>query len=195
MKLPQSKTRYFWITSLFFALFGILAPIAHAQPPFPLPPKDKLVTIRSMDLFLEKGTVRFELFPQEAPWHVANMKYLADKGFYKGLSFHIVYPGIIIQGGAPKLTDPNSGPGYSIDPEFNDSRRHKHGSLGMARFPNEANADRSSHGSQFHILLSESPKMDREYTIFGECSFNCELLDEIKKGEMIRDVKVYVRGG
>lgn len=178
------------IASLWLAIFIPLH--AYGELPFKIPPHDELTKIRSADVFLSRGTIRFELSPEDAPTHVANFKYLADRGFYKGLTFHILYPGVIIQGGAPNLRDPNSGPGYSLEPEFS-RRKHVRGTLGMARLPNEANAERASHGSQFHILLASNPRMDGQYTIFGECYFNCELLDDIQKGDVIKDIKVYVR--
>jgi peptidyl-prolyl cis-trans isomerase B (cyclophilin B) len=175
-------------------LITILLPFhaAEGEPPYIPPSKSEIARLKSADVFLARGTMRFELFPEDTPAHVVNFKYLADKGFYRGLTFHLIYPQVIIQGGAPNPNLPNSGPGYSLEPEFS-QRQHVRGTLGMARLPNEANTERASHGSQFHILLAPNHRMDSQYTIFGQCIFNCELLDEIQKGEKILDIKVYVR--
>lgn len=179
---------------LLFLLVTILLPwqTALGELPYVTPINSEIARLKSADVILARGTMRFDLFPEDAPAHVVNFKYLADKGYYRGLTFHIVYPQVIIQGGAPNPNLPNSGPGYSLEPEFS-QRQHLRGTLGMARLPNEANTERASHGSQFHILLAPNRRMDSQYTIFGQCMFNCELLDEIQKGEKILDIKVYVR--
>ena len=112
--------------ALFLALFalGCLllgAPckgIAQKEPPFILPKQSELNKLRSAVISTNKGELRLELYPEDAPWHVANFKYLADKGFYRNLPFHLYYPGYIIQGGAPSAKNLNSGPGYSLSAEF-----------------------------------------------------------------------------
>lgn len=161
------------------------------EPPFLLPPQQELSKLRSAQFTTSKGTFWVELYPDEAPWHVANLKYLADKGFYRGLTFHIYEPGYIIQGGAPR-PDPNSGPGYTLPAEFN-QRRHEVGSLGMARQPNEVNPERRSHGSQFHILLADAPHLNGAYTLFGKVIRGMNVVDALRKGDRIEDIKVFVR--
>jgi peptidyl-prolyl cis-trans isomerase B (cyclophilin B) len=160
-----------------------------AEPPFNLPAADQLRRVKSATIYTNRGRLSFELYPEDAPWHVANFKYLADKGFYKGLSFHIFYPGYIIQGGAPR--DGKSGPGYTLPAEFN-RHVHKRGSLGMARRPDQVNPGRRSNGSQFHILLEEAPNMNGSYTIFGQLIDGSDALDQLTKGDIIEDVKVFV---
>ena len=147
--------------------------------------------LKSAVIHTNKGDMIFELFPHEAPMHVANFKYLADKGWYKGLKFHLFYPDYIIQGGAPR-GDPDGGPGYSIPAEFN-KHKHQKGTLGMARAPDIINPSRSSNGSQFHILMTESVKMDGAYTVFGQMKKGFDVLERLQQGDAIEDVKVYVR--
>ena len=48
------------------------------------------------------GTIEVELDKEHAPITVDNFVKLADKGFYKGLTFHRVIKGFMIQGGCPK---------------------------------------------------------------------------------------------
>ncbi len=162
-----------------------------AEPPFDLPPAASLRKLKSAVISTNKGDLYFELFPEAAPWHVANFKYLADKGWYRNSKFHLFYNNYIIQGGAP-AGNPDGGPGYSLPPEFN---RHKHapGALGMARAPNLINSSRSSNGSQFYIMIGENEKMDGEYTIFGELKKGFPVLSKLEKNDLIRDIKVYVR--
>jgi cyclophilin family peptidyl-prolyl cis-trans isomerase len=161
------------------------------DPPFLLPSIQELQKLRSAVIETNRGSLYFELFPDLAPWHVANFKYLADKGFYRGLRFHYFYPGYIAQAGAP-TADPDSGPGYSLPAEFS-ARPHRRGTLGMARVKDGANPERRSHGSQFHLLLRDSPHMDSRYTVFGELVHGFDVLERLGAQDRIEKVVVYVR--
>lgn len=161
------------------------------EPPFLLPTPEELQKLRSAVIETNRGPLYFELYPDTAPWHVANFKYLADRGFYRGLRFHYFYPGYIAQAGAP-TANPDSGPGYSLPAEFS-SRPHRKGTLGMARVKDGANPERRSHGSQFHLLLRDSPHMDSRYTVFGELVQGFDVLDRLGAQDRIEKVVVYVR--
>lgn len=174
-----------------FAVFFMLAGAHAAEPPFSLPPKNEVLKLKSATILTNRGAMTFELFPEVAPWHVANFKYLADKGFYRNLSFHAYFPNYLIQGGRFG-SSVEGGPGYSLPPEFSD-RRHVFGTLGMVRRKDFANPGRESLGSQFHILLSDARQMDRRYTIFGQLASGEEVLRSLRQGDAIEDVKVYVR--
>jgi len=163
---------------------------ADAQPPFVLPPSAELAKLRSAVLVTKKGKIYLELFPEDAPWHVANFKYLADKGFYKGTTFHLVYPGYVIQGGGPK-DNPTGGPGYTLPPEFN-PREHTFGVVGMARLPDDVNPGRESNGSQFHLVIGDAPHMNGSYTIFGRVSKGSDIVRSLSRGDVIESVTVYV---
>ncbi len=176
-----------------FSLLLSGAAFAESEPPFELPKAAELAKLRSAIIYTEKGDLYFELFPEDAPWHVANFKYLADKNFYKGLTFHLLYPGYVIQGGSPD-GKPSSGPGYELPPEFS-KQPNEFGSLGMARKPDYVNPERRSNGSQFHILLSDAPHMDGSYTVFGKLIKGAEILKKLEKGDRIKDIKVFVRPG
>ena len=161
-------------------------------PPFALPPKAQLGLLRSGVIITNKGKIYFELYPEQAPWHVANFKYLADKGFYRNLRFHLHEPGYVIQGGAPG-PKANSGPGYTLPPEFN-SLKHEAGSISMVRKPNELDYEhtRRSHGSQFRILMRTAPKMDGYFTVFGKVIKGLDVVESLQKGDYIKDLKVFV---
>jgi cyclophilin family peptidyl-prolyl cis-trans isomerase len=161
-----------------------------SDPPFHLPSSESLQNVKSAKIETSAGTMFFELFPEDAPWHVANFKYLADKKFYTDLPFHLLRENYIIQGGSPSRTNLNSGPGYSLPPEFND-RKHERGALGMARFPDVLNLGRRSHGSQFHILMGKAEHMDGSFTVFGKMIAGDEVLKKLKVGDKILGVEVY----
>lgn len=125
------------------------------------------------------GRIVLRFFPEKAPNHVENFKKLARQGFYDGTRFHRVIPGFMIQGGDPnskdadRSNDGTGGPGYTIDAEFNDVS-HKRGILSMARTP-----DPNSAGSQFFIVVKDSPFLDRQYTVFGRVVSGMEVADKI----------------
>ena len=119
-----------------------------------------------------KGTIELELWPDRAPMHVANLKKLADDGFYDGLIFHRVIPGFMIQGGCPQGSG-TGGPGWHVDAEFTDAPFEK-GVLGMAR----AN-DPNSAGSQFFICVDDALFLTGQYTAFGKVTAGQEIADEI----------------
>ena len=192
----MKKTRL--LTKIFLIALMLLIPnwlplSAADKAPFNLPPKNELNLIRSAIIKTNKGTLYVQLFPDEAPWHVSNFKYLADKGFYNNLKFHLYEEGVAIQTGAP-TAKANSGPGYTIPAEFT-NRKHVLGSLSMVRKPNDLdyNHTRRSHGSQFRIILGRAPYMDGQYVVFGQVIKGFEVLESLRQGDVIKELTVYVK--
>lgn len=135
-----------------------------------------------------KGTMKLELFSDEAPQTVCNFANLAKEGFYKGLKFHRVIPNFVIQGGCPYGTG-TGGPGYSIECECdNQSHKHLRGTLSMAH------AGRDTGGSQFFITHSPQPHLDGMHTVFGQIDLKDEeslkVLDSIVQGDSIEDIEI-----
>lgn len=128
---------------------------------------------------MENGqTMKGELYPEIAPNSVANFVELANSGFYDGVIFHRVIPGFMIQGGDPQGLG-IGGPGYSIRGEFakngfKNPLKHERGVLSMARsaMPNSA-------GSQFFIMVDDSPFLDGQYAAFGKVTQGMETADAI----------------
>ena len=158
--------------------------------PFRLPPITELSRIQNALIETSRGPIYLELYPREAPWHVANFKYLADKGFYRGTIFHLARENYLVQGGDPTGTG-KGGPNYTLPPEFT-GRKHVIGSLGMARVRGDKNPERRSNGSQFHILLRDSPRLDGDFTVFGKVVNGMDVVRRLQKGDMIRNITVYV---
>lgn len=125
------------------------------------------------------GSISLRLLPDIAPETVRNFESLAGNGFYDGTLFHRVIPGFMIQGGDPNTKGSNKntwgqgGPGFTIKAEFN-ARSHKRGIVSMARA-----ADPDSAGSQFFIVTTDSPFLDRQYTVFGEVLEGMDTADKI----------------
>ena len=187
-RLNRGITRVLAISSLFLSCSVYCRPVA-AEPPFALPPPLEVRKLRSAIIQTSKGELVFRLFPESAPWHVANFKYLGDKGFYRGLTFNGYHQNYLIQGGRPSAS--RSGPGWSLPPEFN-RHSHQRGALGMARVRDDANPERKSNGSQFHIILADAPHMDQNYTVFGQLIGGWEILDQLRAGDIIDSVQVFV---
>jgi len=190
----SNRKKPIFLCVLLLLLVGLMfssALLSAQSPHFTLPEQQELNRIKSAVLTTNRGKIYFELYPEEAPWHVANFKYLADKNFYNDLLFHIYQRGYIIQGGAPR-NNPNGGPGYNLPPEFND-HRHRLGSLGMARKGDQGNITRESNGSQFHILLGDAPHMNGSYTVFGRVIEGLDVLQDLRRGDRIQKLEVFVR--
>ena len=189
-KLFQTKAIVFAfilvITASFLHIFSHKA--FAIDPPFELPSSNELNKLRSAILYTEHGEIHFRLFPQEAPWHVTNLKYRSDKGWYKNTSFHLLEPNFLIQGG--KSFDKRN-ERYSLPAEFN-SFRHELGSLAMGRVPDQKNPERRSHASQFYITLNYAPHLNQHYTIFGQVTQGVELVEYLKLHSKIFDLKVFV---
>ena len=128
---------------------------------------------------MENGDViKAELYPEVAPNTVNNFISLINKGFYDGVIFHRVIPGVMIQGGDPQGTG-TGGPGYSIRGEFTSNRflnelKHTRGVLSMAR-----TMDPNSAGSQFFIMHEDAPHLDGQYAAFGKVIEGMEAVDKI----------------
>jgi len=113
-----------------------------------------------------------DLFEEEFPETVNNFVFLAQEGFYDGLTFHRIVGNFVIQGGDPEGTG-QGGPGYVVPDEFPDKgREYIFGTVAMA------NAGPNSTGSQFFIVVHEGANgetdepvgLDPLYSLFGEAT-------------------------
>ncbi len=157
---------------------GGKADVKPAIPPPSLGPKAIIKT--------KFGDMQIKLYPDIAPNHVGNFIKLAKSGFYDGTIFHRVIPGFMIQGGDPntknslrKDTYGQGGPKDEkgnpifLKAEFSDVP-HKRGIVSMAR----ANEPDTA-GSQFFIVVEQSPFLDGKYTAFGEVIRGLGIADKI----------------
>ena len=154
---------------------------AHAQQPTQLAQGGKKV---SAIITMEKGAeIKIDFYPDDAPKTVENFVTLAKKGFYDGLTFHRVEPKFVVQGGDPKGNG-TGGPGYQIKAEFN-KNQHVRGAVAMAR-----SNDPDSAGSQFYITLAPAHFLDGKYTVFGKVVSGMNIVDNVKKGDKMKSVKI-----
>ncbi|MFC5068428.1 peptidylprolyl isomerase [Flaviflagellibacter deserti] len=127
-----------------------------------------------------KGPVEIALRPDLAPNHVARIKELTRQGFYDGIVFHRVIDGFMAQTGDPTGTG-MGGSGQKLKAEFN-AGKHKRGTTSMARAQSPDSAD-----SQFFICFEDASFLDGQYTVWGEVVSGMENVDQIKRGEPVKD--------
>jgi cyclophilin family peptidyl-prolyl cis-trans isomerase len=126
-----------------------------------------------MTMTTNKGDIVFEMFDDDAPKTVGNMRDLAEKGYYDGLTFHRIIRDFMIQGGCPEGTG-TGGPGYTFEDEFN-SHKVVRGALAMA------NAGPDTNGSQFFIVTTEAaPWLDGKHTVFGKVTSGMDVVDQLE---------------
>jgi cyclophilin family peptidyl-prolyl cis-trans isomerase len=185
-----------------FCLLGYLAFIistsasCYAQAedlPFKLPAANKLERVRSALIETSKGSIIIELFPDAAPWHVANLKYLADRQYYQNTYVSFKDSQIAVQIGAADKTK-ESLLKYSLPPEFND-HKHEIGALSMARPQDglDPTFQRRSHPAQFNIILGQAHHMNLNYTVFGRVVSGMDVVKQLDRGDLIQNLTVYVR--
>lgn len=139
------------------------------------PNKQYLATLKT-----EKGDIRLELNPKDAPQAVNNFVFLAKNDFYDGLTFHRVLDGFVAQGGDPEGSG-RGGPGYFLPAERN-GLKHETGAIAMAR------SAQGVSGSQFYITLAPQPSLDQQgFTVFGKVVSGQDVLQSITKRDPDRN--------
>ena len=151
------------------------------------------------------GTIKMELYPEQAPETVANFIALANRGYYNGSSFHRVVKDFMIQGGTKngdgttgaKLSDLKDGgedKDYTIKGEFisngvNNTVRFTEGTLGVARSDYSqydsslAEESYNSGNAQFFIMTQANNSLDGNYTAFGRVIEGMDIVHNIENVE------------
>ncbi|MBM2820370.1 MAG: ppiA [Candidatus Berkelbacteria bacterium] len=129
-----------------------------------------------------KGIIEFELYADKAPKTVSNFVYLAEKGYYDGLTFHRVVPGFVIQGGDP-IGSGSGGPGYQFEDEKVQGD-YKAGTVAMA------NSGPDTNGSQFFICIEDQPTLPKQYNLFGQVISGMDVVGKIAIGDKMEKVTI-----
>jgi peptidyl-prolyl cis-trans isomerase len=153
------------------------------------------------------GTIKMELYPEQAPETVANFITLANRGFYNGLTFHRVVKDFMIQGGDKEGTgqgsatladlkdDGDSNTDYSIKGEFvangvNNTLKFDEGIIGMARndytqYSSSLKEESYNSGSsQFFIMTKANTSLNGYYTAFGKVTEGMDVVHKIENVEV-----------
>ncbi len=131
----------------------------------------------SVELVTSRGVIGIVLFGDDAPCIVRSFLDLVEEGFYRGLNFHRVVPGFVVQGGCPR-GDGWGDAGYFLRSQFN-THRYERGTLGVAH------AGRDTPGSQFFITHLAQPHLNGRYTVIGKVVSGMETVDLIEIGDAI----------
>lgn len=158
---------------------------------------------------VDYGTIKLDLYAEDAPKTVANFVNLAKSGFYNGLTFHRIMEDFMMQGGDPLgngtggNTD-KSGKEINVEGEFSanghtNNISHIRGTISMARsgsqyesylsmgydLPAEAQSDLkrayNSASSQFFIVHKDSEFLDGNYAAFGRVTDGMDVVDKVCK--------------
>jgi peptidyl-prolyl cis-trans isomerase B (cyclophilin B) len=140
---------------------------------------------RSAIIETEKGTIKIELYEQDAPITAGNFIELAGRNFYDGLTFHRVEPGFVVQGGDPLGTGAG-GSEKTIPLEV--SPKLKHGEAGAVAMARTSNPNSAS--SQFYITLAPTPFLDGDYAVFGRVVEGMEVVRQLKRGDRMTSVRL-----
>ena len=124
-------------------------------------------------IMTNNGNMVIDLFADQAPLTVNNFIFLANDGYYDGVTFHRVIPSFMIQGGDPTGTG-GGGPGYQFQDEIVAGLSFDQpGRLAMA------NAGPGTNGSQFFVTTVPTPHLDGNHTIFGQVREGQEVANAI----------------
>ena len=151
------------------------------------------------------GTMKLELYPEQAPNTVANFITLANRGYYDGLTFHRIIEGFMAQGGdvngdgtgsvtLKDLKDDGTDDEYCIPGEFlangyRNTLKHEKGTISMARLDYSslglAEEGYNSAGAQFFITFDEVTTLDGNYAAFGRVIEGMEVVDKLNETELV----------
>lgn len=143
-----------------------------------IPPKVKLDITKRYRVILKttEGDITIKVNPLDAIMASTNFVYLSKIGFYDNTIFHRVIKDFMIQGGDP-LGNGTGGPGYTFNDEPIEGE-YVRGTVAMA------NSGPNTNGSQFFIIVKDSPDLPKNYTIFGKVIDGMDVVDKIAAGEV-----------
>jgi len=119
------------------------------------------------------GDFEIEVFADSCPIHAKNFLNLVEGEIYNDNIFHRVIPNFMIQTGDPTGTG-GGGPDYMLDPEPI-KYKNKRSYIAMAQSPQGIN------GSQFYILVADSPHLDNQFPCFARVISGMNVVDAISK--------------
>lgn len=120
------------------------------------------------------GTIKMELYGNDAPISVHNFVALANRGFYEGLLFHRIIDGFMMQGGADFTKDIEPIRGEFSANGVENNLLHTRGAISMARTNVMDSAT-----SQFFIVQETKEHLDGKYAAFGYVVEGMDVVDAI----------------
>ena len=148
-----------------------------SAPPMTIDPSKTYTATVKTDV----GTFTIALDASKAPQTVNNFVFLADKGFYRCVSFHRVITGFVDQTGDPTGTG-TGGPGYTIPDEYpakaaNAADQYPLGSVAMAN-----TGQPHTGGSQWFVVAgAQGESLPPQYSLFGQVTSGMDVVNDINQ--------------
>ncbi len=142
----------------------------------------RLAAPRARFTIRDVGVIDVALITTEAPATVLQVARLAEGGYYNGLTIHRVVPNFVLQGGSPDANEYVGHPDYMRD-ELG-QWPHVRGALGIST------RGRDTGDAQFFIDLLDNPRLDHQYTVFGQVIAGIDVADRILEGDVIESVQI-----
>ena len=139
-------------------------PVYDAYPPMTIDPLRSYSVIFTTSV----GRISFVLYPEEAPLAVNSFLFLANEGYFDGVAFHRVVPGVLAETGDATGTGAGN-PGYTFEVEP-PQRPYERGGIALAN-----DGRPNSNGSRFFFILGDlagSAEAPHAYTVFGHLKPN-----------------------
>jgi cyclophilin family peptidyl-prolyl cis-trans isomerase len=122
------------------------------------------------------GDIEVTLDSKHSPITGGSFKYLADKKFFDGTTFHRVVADFVIQGGDPN-GDGSGGPGYSVEEAPSTNLKYKKGIVAMAKTGAEP---AGTSGSQFFIVTGDGAlSLTPDYALLGKVTKGMDVAEKI----------------
>jgi peptidyl-prolyl cis-trans isomerase B (cyclophilin B) len=121
------------------------------------------------------GDFEITLDPKDAPKTGGSFKYLADKKFFDGTTFHRIVAGFVIQGGDPQGNG-EGGPGYTVVEAPPKGLTYEKGVVAMAKTQTEP---AGASGSQFFVVTAEDAGLPPDYALLGRVTAGQDVVDRI----------------
>ena len=113
------------------------------------------------------------------------MARLAERGYFDGLTIHRVVPNFVLQGGSPDANEYVGQPDYMRDEVG--QWPHVRGALGIST------RGRDTGDAQFFIDMVDNPRLDHEYTVFGQVIAGMDVADRVLEGDVIDSIRILVK--
>jgi cyclophilin family peptidyl-prolyl cis-trans isomerase len=170
------------------ALAGVVVSGAQSKTA-PAAPAAPVIVVETV-----KGIFEIETLP-DAPKAVAHILVLVRRGFYRGLRFHWVQPGVI-QVGDPLTRDMSKqdkwgtgGSGERVGVAEVSKRSFVRGTVGLFYRPG---FDVETSDSQFFVIKIANPALDGKYIMIGRVTKGMDVVDKIEKPDAV--TMMYVKG-
>lgn len=143
--------------------------------------KKEVKTYEVGQIITSKGEMLFWL-SDKTPLHKTSFIKLAKANYWDSLTFNRVIKNFVIQGGCPDTPEGFVDSPYFLNPEFNNDLKHIYGAVGAGR---DDNPEKLSASCQFYIVNNKNgiPRLDGDYTIFGQVFNGFDVLDAISSVE------------